>query len=199
MLDMPDEFETALAAIAKMEGKSIDQVKLEMLKDRLGGGSKREEPRVHEAAFEPRGAALTRSELGDASGAIRRVRSEAIATHNAQEFPGTPVVRHRYDHGNETAEEARERWEEEETELIDGVHGLGGQSAGGIFGDGAVATSMYDPMAHNRADGRLSQQANIRTMRVLERMENRLDQLEGRRVERLGPGGSSKKLTRGNR
>jgi hypothetical protein len=159
-----------------------------MLKDRLGG--KREAPQS---------SALTRSELGDASGAIRRSRSEAIASHNAEEFPGTPVVRHRYDHGNETAEEARERWEEEETELIDGVHGLGGQSAGGIFGDGAISTSVYDPMAHNRADGRLSQQANIRTMRVLERLEGRLDQIEGRRPERLGPGDAGKRLTRGKR
>jgi hypothetical protein len=185
-----DEFEAALLAIARMEGKSVAEVKLEMLKERLGGVGRREPPPP------VRGVAISRHELGDASAPLARSRRDAMVAHNALEFPGTPVVRHKLDHGNETPEEAMERWYEEETELPDGVHGLGGQSAGGIFGDGPIATSIYDPMAMGRAEARVSQATNVRMMQVLDKLERKLDDQERARLEGAQSG---KRLTRGKR
>jgi hypothetical protein len=86
----------------------------------------------------------------------------------------TGAVTRRDEDEDESAEEAKERWLEEEAELLDGVHGLGGQSAGGIFGEGPIATSIYDPNALARGEGRVGQMANIRLSRVLERLESRL-------------------------
>jgi hypothetical protein len=173
------DLEQALEALARREGKSGS----ELLGELLGG-------RAKEAVAEK--APLARSgpddrELG---------RAEAIERHHANDFPGTPVVRYREDPYGETAEEAKERWLAEEAELIDGVHGLGGQSAGGIFGDAAVATSIYDPGAEHRALSQAGHAGSLRLARVLERIEQRLDAAEPARAL---PGGKRRQLGRGNR
>jgi hypothetical protein len=95
----------------------------------------------------------------------------------------------------ETPEEAQERWLEEEAELIDGVHGFGGQSAGGIFGEGPIATSVYDPNAEARAAGKAGGMSNVRVARLLERIEERFDDLDKRRL----PGPAARRLPRGGR
>lgn len=191
---MSDDFEEALRAVAKVRRISVEELKQEMLEKAMGiGGSDPPRPARREQA-------LSRVSSGDASGAARS-RSEAIQAHRAEAFPGSPVVRYRDD--AETAEEAQERWYDEEAELLDGVHGLGGQTSGGIFGDAAIATHIYDPGAMARGDARTGQMANIKLLGLVERLERKLDASEpargelpgargptlpGRRPFRLGPG-----------
>jgi len=167
----------ALEAIARSEGKSGTEVLKELLGDKVRD-KLRQEP-----------APLARVSTGDASGA----RRDAIERHNAQEFPGSPVVRYKKDPYSETAAEAQERWIEEETELDDGVLGLGGQTAGGIFGDGAIATDKYDPMAMSRAERRAETSATSRLANILERIEQRMG---GSEPPRRLPGGGHPALGR---
>ncbi len=164
---LTDEEERTIRELAEIEGRSVEDVKREMLRARLGlSGSG--------APAVPTQALTRTAGFGDASGAsLARSRAEAIQQHQSQEFPGSPVVRYR---GNEeeSPAQAEERWLAEEAELLDGVHGLGGQTAGGIFGDGAIATSIYDPSAMGRADARVGQMANIKLLGLVERLEQRL-------------------------
>lgn len=185
------DLEAALEALSRSEGKSTKELLGELLRDRIAdraGG----EPAAERGRY---GGAIVRAGTGDASGAYREERDEALARHAAQEFPGSPVVRYRGDHRGETAEEARERWLEEEAELLDGVHGPGGQSAGGIFGDAPIATSLHDPAAMTRSEGRVSQLANVKLLQVLDRMDRRMERLEGADDERRAlPGGRPRRL-----
>lgn len=185
---MSDDFEAALQAIAKVRGISVAELKKEMLEKAIGLGGA-EPPRA------PR-REITRVSSGDASGASRS-RSEAIQAHHAQEFPGSPVVRYRDD--DETPEEAEERWYAEEAELPDGVHGLGGSTAGGIFGDGAIATNIYDPGAMARGDSRVGQQANIKLLGLVERLAERLEERERRGSTHVLPGGPRRRLGPGQK
>lgn len=183
-----DDFDTAIEAIARLQGKSVDDVKAEMLRSALGSPAP--------APPETRTHVLARREMGDASGSdLSRMRSEAVQRHHSQEAPGSPVVRYERDPYGETAEQAAERWLEEEAELVDGVHGLGGSTAGGIFGSGPIATNVYDPEAHARGDARIGQMANVKLLGVLDRLAARLDASEPARGalppgarRRLGPG-----------
>jgi hypothetical protein len=192
---MSDDFEAALQAIAKVRGISLVELKKEMLEKAMGlGGAEAPRPPRRE---------LARVSSGDASGATRS-RSEAIQAHRAQEFPGSPVVRYRDE--EETPEEAQERWYEEEAELMDGVHGLGGSTAGGIFGDAAISTNIYDPGAMARGDSRIGQQANIKLLGLVERLERHLDASEAPRGElppgsrhQTLPGGRTRRLGAGNK
>ena len=199
---MSEDFEQAIKLLAKMRGVSVDVVKQEMLEKAMGLGGTSEPPRPERAA------AMSRVS-GDASGAdLSRVRAEAVQRHQAQAFPGSPVVRYEGDHRNESPEEAQERWYEEEAELLDGVHGLGGSSAGGIFGAGAIATNIYDPEAMGRADARMSQTATIKVLGLVEKLERRLAESEARAAGYLPgggqpggalPGAASRRLGRGKR
>ncbi len=165
-----DDFEQALEALARVEGKTVAELKHEMLRERVMGARQKD----------PAPAAIVPS-TGDASAPLARVRRDAIDRHQRQEYPGSPVVRYGRDPYGETAEEAQERWLEEEAMLPDGVHGLGGQSAGGIFGGGAIATSIYDPEAMGRADSRAGQLVNAKLLQVIERLERRLPPAEDER------------------
>jgi len=185
------DFDDAIRAIAKARKMSVEEVQNELLQGALGGAPP---PPAHHEPVPSR--AIARSGSGDASGAaVARTRAEAVERHQSQSFPGSPVVR--YQDEPESAEEAMERWYEEEAELPDGVHGLGGQTAGGIFGDGAIATSIYDPAAMGRTDQRVGQKANIKMLSLLERIEARLDASEQPRGAL--PGRAAPALPRGRR
>lgn len=175
-----DDFDTALEAIARLEGKSVATVKAEMLRSRIGAPPPPvEEPRTH---------VLAKRQMGDASGVdLAQMRSEAVERHNRREAPGSPVVRYEQDPYSETPEQAMERWLEEEAELPDGVHGLGGQTAGGIFGNGPIATSIYDPEAHARGDARVGQMATVKMLGLLDRLTQRLDAADAARGALPGP------------
>lgn len=154
MADDDKNLKEALEALARHEGKSSSELLSEMMRERIGR--------------KPGEAPLARREpLG---------RSEAIRRHDDKDFPQTPVVQYDGDPYGETPEEAKERWLAEEAELLDGVHGFGGQSAGGIFGDGTIATSIYDPGAESRATARAAGLGSVRLARVLERLESHLDE-----------------------
>lgn len=178
---MSDTFSKVLAALAEHEGKSVEELQQEIIQDRLGRGR----PAPSSTAIQQR-----RPSTGDASGAALS-RREADEQHRRQEAPGSPVVR--YDDSHETAAEARERWLESEADLVDGVHGLGGSTAGGIFGGGPIATSVHDPEAHSRAGSQVGLAVSSRMLGVLERLERRLDTTAAPAL----PGGrASKRLPR---
>ena len=167
---LSDEEEKAIRELAEIEGRPVEEIKRELLRAKLGLPS--------EPSRGPAPLARTAG-IGDASGAnLARARQEAIHAHQSRDFPGSPVVRYDRDHYDETPEQAAERWLEEEAELPDGVHGLGGSTAGGIFGGGPIATSIYDPEAMGRTDARVGQQANIRMLGLIERLEQRLNAAE---------------------
>lgn len=194
---LSDAEEQAIKELAEIEGRSVEDVKRELLRAKLGLSSSPPPDRAPTALARRPGS-------GDASGAdLARVRAEAVQRHQSQEFPGSPVVRYRGDHRNESPEEAQERWFKEESELVDGVHGLGGQSAGGIFGGSAIATSIYDPEAEGRADAKTGQMANIKMLGLIERLEARLTASEAARElpapQRGGalPGAATRRLGRG--
>jgi hypothetical protein len=112
--------------------------------------------------------------LGEPANPLARVGGQMIEpTHTPTLGPSQRPV----DYGNETAAEARERWEAQERADPQGVFS-GGSSAGGIFGDGAIATDTYDPAALKRTvDVRAaaqSSQVQHRTLEVLERVMERL-------------------------
>jgi hypothetical protein len=191
-----DDFEQALQALARIKGTTVEALKQQMLEREMGVGSTAGPAPTRRTE----GRAIERIESGDASGAsLSRVRAEAIQRHQSQEFPGSPVVRYAGDHRNETPEEAKERWYEEEADLLDGVHGLGGSTAGGIFGEGPISTNIYDPSAMGRADGRMSQTATVKLLGVIERLEQRLTASEQRSAGALPPGPGHRRLPRGGR
>lgn len=173
-----DDLKTALEALARREGKSSTDLLAELLRDRVQKESLGKSDAIARTEPDP-----------------RQARRDAIDRHNAQEFPGSPVVRYAQDPYGETPAEAQERWLAEEAELIDGVHGIGGQSAGGIFGEGPIATSVYDPSSEGRAVDRAGSAGHVRLARVLERIEQRLDAHE---KPALPPGGR-RRLGRGQR
>jgi hypothetical protein len=112
--------------------------------------------------------------LGEPENPLARVAGHMIQpTHTPTLGPSQRPV----DYGDETAAEARERWEAQERADPQGVF-AGGQSAGGIFGSGPIATDTYDPAAMKRTvDVQASaQQARVqhRTLEVLERVMERL-------------------------
>lgn len=192
------EEEKAIRELAEMEGRSVEDVKREMLRAKLGlsGSPAREQVSVSLSRRSPGS--------GDASGAsLARTRTEAVQAHHSQEFSGSPVVRYDGDPYSETPEQAAERWLEEEAELADGVHGIGGQSAGGIFGGGAIATSIYDPEAMGRGDARVGQMASVKMLGLVERLTQRLDESEARAAQLSGgtrgalPGAATRRLGRG--
>ncbi len=166
---MSEDFDTVVNALARMRGVSPDEIKKEMLEKAMGLGASTPAPPAR-----PERSLARRAGSGDASGvSLAQSRAEALERHAAEEFPGSPVVRYRDD--EESPAEARERWYDEEAELRDGVHGLGGSTAGGIFGDGPIATNIYDPGSHARGDSRENHQVNAKILGVLDRLVDRLD------------------------
>jgi hypothetical protein len=167
---MPEDFDTVVNALARMRGVSPEEIKREMLEKAMGLGAS-SPPAPSRAEHRP---LARRASTGDASGvSLAQSRAEALERHAAEEFPGSPVVRYRDE--EESPVEARERWLEEEAELRDGVHGMGGSTAGGIFGEGPIATNIYDPSSHARGDSRENHQVNAKILGVLDRLVERLD------------------------
>ena len=166
---MSEDFDTVVNALARMRGVSPEEIKKEMLEKMMGlGASPPEAP----ARAEHRLA--RRAGSGDASGvSLAQSRAEALERHAAEEFPGSPVVRYRDE--DESPAEAKERWLEEETVYRDGVHGLGGSTAGGIFGEGPIATNIYDPGSQARGDARESQMTNVKILGLVDRLTQRFD------------------------
>lgn len=168
-----DDLDEVFDALARAEGKSVAELKREMLRDRLA-----ERP------------------SGDAA-LVRRQDDRPIR------YPSTssPVVRPDYE--EETAEEARERWLEEEAELMDGVHSIGGATAGGIFGSGPIATEVYDPMAEQRGEARINTALQARQAQAI----GQLADVVGNIAQRLGmdapqqqlPGPTRRLLEQGRR
>lgn len=154
------DIDDAIRALARAEGKSAEALREELLRD---------------AVKARLGKTVTK----------RDARQPLDAEFDEDAGPVAPRARRRED---ETPEEAKERWYEEEQAHLDGAHGFGGLTAGGIFGDGPVATEVYDPLAHQRAAGRAAALGQVEQARALAG----LTQVVGHLAERLGlPGLSS--------
>jgi len=145
-----DDLDDAFAALAKAEGKSVTELKREIVRERLGA----------------------RGTTGD-----RLAMKELPPADGDEESPA----------------EARERYFREESLLPDGVHGLGGMSAGGIFGDGPIATTHYDPSAHSRGELRAGNLAQVKLLGIIDRLERRLGMAEEQERRSL-PGGGGHQL-----
>jgi len=106
----------------------------------------------------------------------------ALAKRPAHEidFPHSPMEQRgirSVDYGDETPEEAEERWIEQEMEDPDGVF-AGGATGGGIFGDAPIATRTYDPGARRRTvdldNARASALEKRVTVKVLTKIAEKL-------------------------
>jgi hypothetical protein len=160
------DIDDAIAALARAEGKSAEEMRQEVLK-----------------------AGVKAKLRGESSEPIARRRVDRPLEGEFDEGP-------RRSRRDETPEEAKERWYREEEEDIEGVHGWAGQSAGGIFGNGPIATESYDPAAHHRGAAHTAavaqaQQARAMTGlvdvvgRLAEQIGLRAPELEGRPRRRL--------------
>lgn len=87
----------------------------------------------------------------------------------------SPILdrRNSVDYGNETPEQARQRWFEQERNDPQGIYS-GGSTSGGVFGSGAIATADYDPDAVNRTMGAFERvqtlQVQSETLHVLQQL-----------------------------
>jgi hypothetical protein len=97
-------------------------------------------------------------------------------------------------YGHETASEAYQRWLSQEQSDPEGVYGPGGGTAGGIFGDGPVHMSDYDPAARRRTESAQGGAAMVRLGVVLERILDRVEALESGLSQRTLPTHSPRRL-----
>lgn len=100
----------------------------------------------------------------------KRSKGGALAKRASTEieFPSSPQEDRgvqRVDYGDETPQEAEERWIRQEMEDPDGVF-AGGSTAGGIFGDAPIATRSFDPAARRRTMDIEESKSNIIERRV---------------------------------
>lgn len=107
-------------------------------------------------------------------------------------------------YGIESPAEARERWIAQEQRDPEGVYGLGGATAGGIFGGGAIPMADYDPAAHNRTGAAASQQVQIEQLKLMQEMRAELQheraerkRLESQQHRQITGGGGRRELPEG--
>lgn len=111
-------------------------------------------------------------------------KNQALARTGKKEIdfpysPSLPTAGHPpVDYGEESKEEALERWIGQECSDPDGLF-AGGASAGGIFGDGAIATSTFDPGARQRT-------AQMRNLRGQHEQTQLFIKVAERLAEKLG-------------
>lgn len=104
---------------------------------------------------------------------LHKKQSKIVRRDSPVDFPvsaqtANPHIR-RVDYGEETPEQAKERWMAQEYNDPNGVFSQGGMTAGGVFGGGAVATDTYDAAAMHRAAPVMqaqAMQAQVEMMRV---------------------------------
>lgn len=106
-------------------------------------------------------------------------------------------------YGEETPEEARERWMEQEMNDPEGVYGPGGATAGGIFGGGAIPMGDYDPMSHSRSAAQINQKVQAKMLTLLDKVLERVERMEAQQLpepprarEITGMTGVAKRLLR---
>jgi len=161
---MPDDLDAAFEALARAEGKTVEELKRELLRNRLGGAAPAARP----------------------TQALARSGTEMARERREREEFGSPVVRSRRD-TEESPEDAEERWLAEEADLVDGVHGIGGSTGGGIFGGGPIATPVYDPEAHHRGSRHTASELQIRQTQQMTELIGQVGELAERISAQLPP------------
>lgn len=105
---------------------------------------------------------LTEAEaMAVAAARMKAQRGAALAPRSAPSYSSGPPPNSFDDgrgvnYGHESPEQARRRWEEQERRDPQGVYSMGGASAAGIFGGGAIPLEDYDPDARGRGLNTLS-------------------------------------------
>lgn len=99
-------------------------------------------------------------------------RTASMARTRSNDFPvSAQQYNNGVDYGEETPQEAKERWIQQEMADPNGIYG-GGATAGGVFGDGILATDSYDPGAVSRTLNMQAQVATVRSQAEMLRLMN---------------------------
>ena len=114
--------------------------------------------------------------------AERRSPASNLSRTNPNNFPvSAQQYANGVNYGNETPAEARERWIRQEMNDPNGIYG-GGATSGGVFGDGAIATDHWDPVAVQRNLNMQAQLTGVQTQaEMLQLMREMREELQGRR------------------
>jgi len=131
--------------------------------------------------------------------------TSALAKRRPEEidFPVSAVdQRISRDYGDESPEEAKQRWIDQEMNDPDGIFG-GGAEAGGIFGSGPIATERYDPGARMRGaqmrQAERSEQTQLLTVTVLTKLAEKLGVPRDEVAALLGEGEAPQRRLPGRR
>lgn len=119
-----------------------------------------------------------------AAASLKAKRGSASLTRNrTNDFPvSAQQYNNGVDYGEETPQEAKERWMRQELEDPNGIYG-GGATAGGVFGDGVVAMDHFDPTAVSRTVSMQAQLLGARTqVEMLKLMAEMRTELQSGRV-----------------
>lgn len=119
-----------------------------------------------------------------AAASLKAKRSSAsMARTRPNDFPvSAQQYNNGVDYGEETPQEAKERWMRQEMEDPNGIYG-GGATAGGVFGDGVVISDQYDPTAVSRTMSMQAQLLGARTqVEMLRLMAEMRTELQSGRV-----------------
>lgn len=124
---------------------------------------------------------LTEDEaLKVAAARIRAHRKTAIQRKQSGSVVSVQDDGRGVDYGDETPEQAKQRWMEQERRDPQGVYSEGGSSLSGIFGEGSIPLDDYDPAAVNRTIGAVAQ---VKQLQVQQEMLRELQAVRNERLE----------------
>lgn len=102
-----------------------------------------------------------------AAAKVKAARGSNLQRVNQNNFPvSAQQYANGVDYGEETPQQAKERWMQQEMEDPNGIYG-GGATAGGVFGDGVVSLDHHDPAAFQRQLNMHAQLTNLQTQREM--------------------------------
>jgi len=112
---------------------------------------------IQEEGMTPQDAATAATAAMRAQGKLARGQQGGLNLQSPQAPDGRSV-----DYGDETPEEAKERWYRQEANDPQGLF-AGGATAGGVFGDGPISTDLNDPGAQARTISMQAQMSQLQT------------------------------------
>lgn len=129
-----------------------------------------------EQGYSPKEAVqIATKALGGEGGGGRKIQRRSDSAEERLTRSPQNDSRRAVDYGDETPQEAYERWLEQERNDPQGIYSMGGATLGGVFGGGTIATELHDPDANNR---NLSAMERIQGLRIQAETLNTLRQLQ---------------------